>query len=72
MSRGARRKKRAKSKPRAEAETSGVMLITLPRGLHRRAAIAATRDGVDLTTWINCALAHYVGAAQAAMLLERR
>ena len=38
------------------------MLLTMPKGLHRRAFIAAQREGVSLEDYILAAVAEEVGA----------
>lgn len=51
--------------PAWAGEFSGRVALRLPRGLHRRAAIAAERDGTSLNQFIVMAVAEMVGAASA-------
>lgn len=58
--------------PAWTGEFSGRVALRLPRGLHRRAAMAAKRDGTSLNQFIAMALAERVGAASVGSIQRPR
>ena len=62
-------RKQSIPEPMGNDDFSGKLVLRLPRQLHRKAAIAAERDGVSLNTYITSAVAISVGEGQARLTL---
>lgn len=58
--------------PMEELDYSGKLVVRLPRSLHRRAAFAATRDGVSLNQFIVSSIAEQVGGYRWSIFNNNR
>jgi predicted RNase H-like HicB family nuclease len=58
--------------PMEELEYSGKLVVRLPKSLHRRAALAANRDGVSLNQFIVSSVAEQVGGYRWSIFNSNR
>jgi predicted HicB family RNase H-like nuclease len=52
--------------PFADTDFSGKLILRMPKGLHRRAALCAQNEGVSLNAFISASLAEAVGQRSVA------
>lgn len=54
-----------------EVEYSGKIVLRLPKSIHQKTALLAKEDGVSLNTYLNTAIATYIGKRELADSIEK-